>query len=168
MRGEDRFAYIGCTVEMETPPLARGRLFAPGKIAANSRNTPACAGKTSRARRRSRLRWKHPRLRGEDPASSRVQEAGRETPPLARGRHLRAIASAHPWGNTPACAGKTRPEKFDERVRQKHPRLRGEDFTAGITPRISVETPPLARGRPDISGYGPNDMRNTPACAGKT
>ena len=33
-----------------------------------------------------RLRWKHPRLRGEDASASVRAKKGTETPPLARGR----------------------------------------------------------------------------------
>ena len=71
---------------------------------------------------------KHPRLRGEDEALH--------------------VAGLHVHGNTPAYAGKTRPQGRSCAPHRKHPRLRGEDLAA--------------RGRV-TQLYG-----NTPAYAGKT
>ena len=91
--------------------------------------------------------------------------------------------------NTPACAGKTVEPTALEPNSEKHPRLRGEDFsrvlpapTLSETPPLArgrlepsalfawkvEETPPLARGRPPFGPLFAMHQGNTPACAGKT
>ena len=112
--------------------------------------------------------WKHPRLRGEDRVAKRVEAVIEETPPLTRGR-LRLVGRASRRArNTPAYAGKTVMEGVFPPDRTQHPRLRGEDIPVpGDVPTIG-ETPPLTRGRPrEISSVVQN-VRNTPAYAGKT
>ena len=112
--------------------------------------------------------WKHPRLRGEDFTHASRFSSYLETPPLTRGR-LRLVGRASRRArNTPAYAGKTVMEGVFPPDRTKHPRLRGEDIPVpGDVPTIG-ETPPLTRGRPrEISSVVQN-VRNTPAYAGKT
>ena len=87
LRGEDRGKVQSDQKSRETPPLARGRLRGCRVRRGLNRNTPACAGKTSRLTCGISRRKKHPRLRGEDLKPPRIGTARRETPPLARGRH---------------------------------------------------------------------------------
>ena len=107
LRGEDGEELTGEELEAETPPLTRGRRQAVATVIADSRNTPAYAGKTSWSSGRPRVTGKHPRLRGEDRPTCHA--------------HGRCV------GNTPAYAGKTN-RMWSRRGRfEKHPRLRGED-----------------------------------------
>ena len=148
LRGED--ADIGGLLDIgkETPPLARGRHGEYAASASCGRNTPAFAGKTHGSLKSKKPRRKHPRLRGEDdPFGDRDAERR---------------------GNTPACAGKTGPTRVIEGHCQKHPRLRGEDASTSAVPAASMETPPLARGRPPKEEDFRERHGNTPACAGKT
>ena len=89
-------------------------------------------------------------------------------------------------GNTPACAGKTKGKDPKKWGFEKHPRLRGEDFTVAGFDKEPLETPPLARGRPAlppvrlitretpplargrryIGETMETSIRNTPPCAG--
>ena len=150
LRGENRTRPWLAGNGGETPPLARGkppagRGGAPGiwkhprlrgendmdtiRTPEKERNTPACAGKTLvRPRRHWRI-WKHPRLRGENAVSGECNGLILETPPLARGKPSPDLLDCSSFGNTPACAGKTRriPFACPERL----------------------ETPPLARGKHD-------------------
>ena len=91
-------------------------------------------------------------------------------------------------GNTPGYAGKTLYERDARGGTRKHPRLRGEDWGFTVLsnrtwkhPRLRGEdhgkarrradrreTPPLTRGRPDPDTVTSEDIRNTPAYAGKT
>ena len=50
----------------------------------------------------------------------------------------------------------------------KHPRLRGEDLFLRLLLLTGMETPPLTRGRLEISLGGSASVGNTPAYAGKT
>ena len=111
---------------------------------------------------------KHPRFRGED---AKTTESGcwtLETPPLARGRRISGFGKRRQLRNTPACAGKTIRVSSNDETDEKHPRLRGEDSMPSVDFTDCSETPPLARGRLFISLDGLDDLRNTPACAGKT
>ena len=110
--------------------------------------TPACAGKTTAARRSALPRRDHPRMRGED---SQV--------PVGRGRGV---------GITPACAGKTNHESIRTHLGPDHPRMRGEDFFAEESIVPHAGSPPHARGRRKTATYRQKMLRITPACAGKT
>ena len=148
MRGEDfRITRTAASVT-ETPPHARGRLSDLPLRAIGLRNTPACAGKTFSRSARSFAFWKHPRMRGEDQLIHLGRLVVVETPPHARGRPSLYLTCPAAIGNTPACAGKTKPEKIDLFSEKKHPRMRGEDLTSVFLPSNNSETPPHARGRP--------------------
>ena len=189
MRGEDLLESLGKIFHFETPPHARGRLVFLDLQREGLRNTPACAGKTcSRALARYSIS-KHPRMRGEDSTMTELLISAPETPPHARGRREdahdieRAIRntpacagktgcdgtrSTTHQGNTPACAGKTGRRLRLRRPRWKHPRMRGEDVIWRFRSSRSLETPPHARGRQLLNLKSLTQIRNTPACAGKT
>ena len=148
MRGEDRLGKRRLDAEKETPPHARGRLFPMSAHAPAYRNTPACAGKTASITSKS--------------------NACSETPPHARGRRACAGTRAEPVRNTPACAGKTSYAYDVNKLFWKHPRMRGEDDERAEPDDSAMETPPHARGRPNLGLGALSFARNTPACAGKT
>ena len=168
LRGEDHLRQTIGDSRAETPPLTRGRLFsrsAPSGRAGNTPayagktkppraallllgNTPAYAGKTWRKSLSGGMRWKHPRLRGEDVHRERDTENGVETPPLTRGRRDYLTDPTAPRRNTPAYAGKTNRPRPAQGASWKHPRLRGED--------------------PHLGAHQRTLQRNTPAYAGKT
>ena len=170
-------AYAGKTVmssmemggDMETPPLTRGRPWLSHRATVSFR--------------------KHPRLRGEDSDESHGQITMMETPPLTRGRLFVFVDRRLRRGNTPAYAGKTCHLRRHPWVTQKHPRLRGEDWSRFDRRKASAETPPLTRGRQSSSQKGARwngkhprlrgeddaaryaaakVLGNTPAYAGKT
>ena len=91
-----------------------------------------------------------------------------ETPPLTRGRRREARGLGRRLGNTPAYAGKTGGEPPAAPRRRKHPRLRGEDTGPTNFSSTALETPPLTRGRLVSNGFDHEEVRNTPAYAGKT
>ena len=107
MRGEDKPQTIVLAQPSETPPHARGRRGYAQVGGAETRNTPACAGKT---------------VARENSICRKV-----ETPPHARGRPDIELVGLAPLGNTPACAGKTAIESAKMGIVEKHPRMRGED-----------------------------------------
>ena len=71
-------------------------------------------------------------------------------------------------GITPACAGKSDPEKQPGAARWDHPRVCGEKCTAcGVSP-ITVGSPPRVRGKDGVYVLGCSGHGITPACAGKS
>ena len=70
--------------------------------------------------------------------------------------------------NTPAYAGKTPSGQKPAPLRQKHPRVCGEDFLFSSRSTSRAETPPRMRGRPERQQQSLILLGNTPAYAGKT
>ena len=107
-------------------------------------------------------------MRGEDTYITSTRSPENGSPPHARGRLLAVTHPDKQTGITPACAGKTSPRVPARRWRRDHPRMRGEDSTAGWEGCRKTGSPPHARGRLNRwLGGMPKDWI-TPACAGKT
>ena len=130
MRGED-FGFFSYRVgQGGSPPHARGRQRGREMSYVPIRITPACAGKTSSSRKCRWASMNHPRMRGEDHGSLRVQQPVVGSPPHARGRRAAQTAARPDQRITPACAGKTaQPSRESDRC-SDHPRMRGEDKEA--------------------------------------
>ena len=152
----------------ETPPLARGRHQLKELGLKLRGNTPAGAGKTLQADTVLFVHQKHPRWRGEDLYKVPALPLPEETPPLARGRRGTNRNIIIIRRNTPAGAGKTPRGDLLVIPGGKHPRWRGEDWQRVQEMFRSVETPPLARGRPSLIDRHNLILGNTPAGAGKT
>ncbi len=152
----------------ETPPRAWGRLTCGLEFDDSVRNTPTCVGKTSGARGRWTRRRKHPHVRGEDQAAFRLSPSAMETPPRAWGRPVPGCHCCGLSGNTPTCVGKTPSLHRNLNHGQKHPHVRGEDFTWLDQRYDAEETPPRAWGRPECGAWHVGTARNTPTCVGKT
>ena len=168
MRGEDVFT-PGTTENIAgSPPHARGRLRMTAKVRFDDGITPACAGKTPLPSGRSASRPDHPRMRGEDTKRSSPGTLTPGSPPHARGRRREHLASVDAAGITPACAGKTLRPSIETPSSWDHPRMRGED-SRELRRRCRVRgSPPHARGRLFRSIFTADNVRITPACAGKT
>ena len=167
LRGEDAPAPSLSSGARETPPLTRGRHKHSRRLGFRLRNTPAYAGKTYALSRLNLGGEKHPRLRGEDVIESPEVTEKKETPPLTRGRRSARRAKASRDGNTPAYAGKTRQHRPLPSNRWKHPRLRGEDDLFATRCAISIETPPLTRGRPFREAVENGDWETPPLTRGR-
>jgi len=115
-----------------------------------------------------KVRGVDPRSRGEDQRGNAdiALLVGRS--PLTRGRQ-----PAHPVdlvlvGSIPAHAGKTSRGATARAAARVDPRSRGEDQTAGRTPRSRQGRSPLTRGRRFVSRAANAVGRSIPAHAGKT
>ena len=141
-RGEDRRVEEEMLFRSETPPRAWGRRSISGCGCDHLRNTPTGVGKTAYLYTKSRILWKHPHGRGEDPCESGIYSMSSETPPRAWGRRLAFDDSCSDLGNTPTGVGKT---IWRHRVLfwfRKHPHGRGEDhITGGQSNIINGNTP---------------------------
>ena len=107
-------------------------------------------------------------MRGEEHPTRKDGSASPEIPPRARGRG--DPKGWHPllYGNTPACAGKSRLNQRRIAPCRKYPRVRGEERLAGEWSTRSLEIPPRARGRAARTVDAGHHAGNTPACAGKS
>src|SRR5690606_35228883 len=96
-------------------------------------------------RNRSRT---HPRSRGEHSDDAVTAGDAVDSPPLARGAHVRRGRSRLHHGLTPARAGST-PRTIAGRLWSRtHPRSRGEHDGDRIWKAKRLDSPPLARGAP--------------------
>ena len=133
-----------------------------------SRITPAGAGKTGKARKTFRTPQDHPRRCGENRPINvyGIKKVG--SPPQVRGKHLLLLLRYVLARITPAGAGKTH-EAFEAACMYlDHPRRCGENnesFCPAVTDRGS---PPQVRGKHCDAANCTNDIRITPAGAGKT
>ncbi len=159
--------------ELETagkggPPLVRGRQRLRVDGFAVAGRTPARAG-TTRVVGVS-VMWfpEDPRSCGDDTRweGEPIDLVG--GPPLVRGRRRPDAQRAHPLGRTPARAGTTHDPGADRVCREEDPRSCGDDNPKAIAGEDLTGGPPLVRGRQDVCGLPPGEIRRTPARAGTT
>ena len=148
MRGEDASLRAAWSPKRGSPPHARGRRIELDVAGVH--------------------RLDHPRMRGEDVFAPFFPPFERGSPPHARGRPTTDMRVLQRAGITPACAGKTVPEKRPQVHLPDHPRMRGEDTRCASCPFSSLGSPPHARGRRRSCQRGFGRCGITPACAGKT
>ncbi len=168
MRGEDPNFTATLLIHWETPPRAWGRRTSWLTPDRRWRNTPTCVGKTHQCPPRGHGSGKHPHVRGEDSLNLQRCRGRKETPPRAWGRLETTKTPAEPTGNTPTCVGKTRRLPAQHGKQQKHPHVRGEDFSIASAGHPCSETPPRAWGRPSLWQMHRDGQGNTPTCVGKT
>ena len=126
MRGE-KFCFWGrCRVVRGSPPHARGKDGQGGLVWADTRITPACAGKSGLTNVRTGRTRDHPRMRGEKAIIALICSFSQGSPPHARGKAIGLPISKLGRGITPACAGKRTFSGDGVRVSWDHPRMRGE------------------------------------------
>ncbi len=118
--------------------------------------------------RRTRRRWDHPRLCGNDFFSDDVHCNPAGSPPLVRERRRRTRMGNQYWRITPACAGTTVTAEQVRAAMEDHPRLCGNDFPNVFFQNFHLGSPPLVRERRNPSRSRSLWYRITPACAGTT
>ena len=131
-----------------SPPHVRGKLDALIETLNNLRITPACAGETPCSGNHGYTGRDHPRMCGENSASSGLGGSSVGSPPHVRGKHTFEWVAKKYGRITPACAGKTQ-------------------LIPLIAPLITG-SPPHVRGKLFVIKKGSYKYGITPACAGKT
>ena len=130
--------------------------------------TPACAGKSFRAKLPILSIRDHPRVCGEKEARAWPKEQVWGSPPRMRGKV--AIPDDAPRFEriTPAYAGKSRSQGSHTAPPGDHPRVCGEktEYRALVTAHQG--SPPRMRGKVDLSLKVVRVLGITPACAGKS
>ena len=168
VRGENSEVIQLLRTTLGTSPRARGKRWVEPISVATGRNIPACAGKTTTAPYPSATTQEHPRVRGENNALRGDVKTITGTSPRARGKLLDDVTNGFERRNIPACAGKTGIMGAPGGSGKEHPRVRGENVGETYESFVTSGTSPRARGkRPNVC-YTGNNLRNIPACAGKT
>ena len=107
LRGEKTTAMCFSSSSRGSPPLTRGKVFFSIFIVSFLRITPAYAGKSNPAGRRSKSPWDHPRLRGEKSTETQRILSTLGSPPLTRGKVRCGNDKRLRSRITPAYAGKS-------------------------------------------------------------
>ena len=160
------FLQILCGVS-GSPPHVRGKARRKKENPPERGITPACAGKSARARNGCWPCWDHPRMCGEKHIEPSQCCGDMGSPPHVRGKEWPYKCGNVGFGITPACAGKRLEFRPLLRPHRDHPRMCGEKAAAE---KLGVEiygSPPHVRGKAIAQCLPLVPSGITPACAGK-
>ena len=168
VRGEECKICLKMSLEIGSPPRARGRVVFLHVPVQALGITPARAGKSLSPKVMRYRSQDHPRACGEEPSTATVTEELEGSPPRVRGRGVWRLGRSAGGRITPARAGKSLPLSRSRCDRRDHPRACGEEldqYKNGLIPRGS---PPRVRGRASRFRTHRRPLRITPARAGKS
>ena len=94
--------------------------------------------------------------------------SGAGSPPHVRGKVVGCVKLCLVLGITPACAGKSRQEKFSKLPGEDHPRMCGEKHHLVNDIGHIGGSPPHVRGKDAVKRHRSGCIGITPACAGKS
>ena len=146
----------------------RGKLTCRQCASANTRITPADAGKTILSCLAMLLQQDHPRGCGENKCTIKAANTGSGSPPRMRGKQLKIADAANRDRITPADAGKTYKHTLFTVKARDHPRGCGENFSVHSFYAFKYGSPPRMRGKLENGANIAGAHRITPADAGKT
>ena len=130
-----------------SPPQVRGKPDEVTAYQADTRITPAGAGKTLTLSLWATLIKDHPRRCGENRPLRGLRANALGSPPQVRGKPSWLSAMHLANRITPAGAGKTRCWKPSLTATQDHPRRCGENMTAAAQMLLRLGSPPQVRGK---------------------
>ena len=146
----------------------RGKAFTISCKSVRNGITPAYAGKSRTVCGiRSKLE-DHPRLCGEKLDAVTVLISTLGSPPPMRGKVVRCFGCRSKRRITPAYAGKSCPFCRFRGGCRDHPRLCGEKLWVNLFRNAVVGSPPPMRGKANTANAIPENLRITPAYAGKS
>ncbi len=131
--------------DSETPPRMRRKRLSCYTFEGKARNTSAYAEKTFLPSATTLALWKHLRVRGENSRFPISPFPSPETPPRTRRKLKPTCQPLRDNGNTSAYAEKTQASFISSAFREKHLRVRGENFFTKKKMSINGETPPRTR-----------------------
>ena len=150
-----------------SPPRMRGKAgFLPASSFLTG-ITPAYAGKRGNSGAAAACRRDHPRMCGEKTNMPELKGMSVGSPPHVRGKVACANSILACNRITPACAGKRALIRRSSYFGRDHPRMCGEKAFRCGRYRCRVGSPPHVRGKGAVRAAGLDDLRITPACAGK-
>ena len=131
-----------------TSPRMRGKPCAQAKFRWWHRNIPAYAGKTNHPQPAANSAKEHPRVCGENSTPNGHVPIFGGTSPRMRGKLPRSAVPPLGRRNIPAYAGKTQLGTSAAATEAEHPRVCGENSSAGILKFLAYGTSPRMRGKP--------------------
>ena len=130
--------------------------------------TPAGAGKTVCTTTHTPVQWDHPRRCGENAPFLRRTVRRPGSPPQVRGKPPYSFFCNTHSRITPAGAGKTVCAQLFKLRIMDHPRRCGENPLAAVQMTAQSGSPPQVRGKRSRTQTDTQQIRITPAGAGKT
>ena len=128
IRGENSATMSATPCKIGTSPHTRGKRDYSAGVASVGWNIPAYAGKAIPFLAGSVKEREHPRIRGENQLVQLFTGGIQGTSPHTRGKLRSGKRSCHLLRNIPAYAGKTVAFERTARLREEHPRIRGENL----------------------------------------
>ena len=166
--GEKTLTHSPGIVLIGSPPRVRGKAVSSTLTHSPGRITPARAGKSLAFISHHKLSWDHPRACGEKTVVVMLLFILSGSPPRVRGKVRVPLVRLPVVRITPARAGKSITHDPDAVGVGDHPRACGEK-TAKYPSMIKVPgSPPRVRGKDVMAVEKTDDMRITPARAGKS
>ena len=151
-----------------SPPRVRGKATPSFCAVTDTGITPACAGKSGVDFDFYGWQEDHPRVCGEKCMRSKATLQPLGSPPRVRGKVSVNVPIFALQRITPACAGKRPQRGFFQSLQWDHPRVCGEKTTISTGQTANLGSPPRVRGKADALTVYAQDVRITPACAGKS
>ena len=151
-----------------SPPRMRGKVRLYPSLSSMERITPAHAGKRRSLPSINSRSRDHPRACGEKKSGAKSAGGSSGSPPRMRGK---ACVPGPPQARTritPAHAGKSLHAPGGTALGGDHPRACGEKDSTAEDPCSEPGSPPRMRGKGRIKIIRPNQIRITPAHAGKS
>ena len=129
---------------------------------------PAYAGSTGSTSAADASGADHPRIRGEHPVRGLLLSGDRGSSPHTRGAHRLYLSAPDRHRIIPAYAGSTSSAIMSSRVREDHPRIRGEHYVNSVYPALAAGSSPHTRGALRFRRVVLELLRIIPAYAGST
>ena len=149
-------------------PRGRGKQDPRAVVADIAGLIPAWAGKTVPRGRIAVSVSAHPRVGGENPASTLGVSMGAGSSPRGRGKHPGHYSPPSRLRLIPAWAGKTMSVSFVVGAAGAHPRVGGENIQAAVSVVVEWGSSPRGRGKRRSFPDRGNAKGLIPAWAGKT
>ena len=167
-RGENAERRRGGELLRGSSPLTRGKQNGEWRAENLEGLIPAHAGKTRSRDHRFRHRRAHPRSRGENWSTAKLEVGQAGSSPLTRGKPRGRFELPDLLRLIPAHAGKTL--LFHQTIGSTwaHPRSRGENVNAVAGGTKETGSSPLTRGKPHRDRVQRHEGGLIPAHAGKT
>ena len=146
----------------------RGKVANVTGLAAPTRITPACAGKSQYFRNAAVPVEDHPRVCGEKSTVAAFLLFRLGSPPRVRGKVMPVPPLQARAGITPACAGKSPFGNHYEYSPRDHPRVCGEKPFLRAVALTLPGSPPRMRGKVSKAKQSSRKYGITPAHAGKS
>ena len=149
--GENRCCLIPAVPREGSSPRVRGKQMREEVAGIPPGLIPACAGKTWRCTPGPCSAWAHPRVCGENIASTGRESDRAGSSPRVRGKQMRSFSQDIFNGLIPACAGKTSRMERNEFRPRAHPRVCGENSPSKLMRQFGIGSSPRVRGK-QLSG----------------